>query len=583
MTRIAVCRPKPTTPESIVVHLEELKEIARLSESLGGSAHAAAARDLTAFLKDDNLRVVVFGEFSVGKSTLINALFGRAALPAKAMPTTGHATWIRFGEPECVCVTGTDGVSTFCPLDRLGTFVTLDLHSRAREDIDTIEVFLQSPLLRDGLTLIDTPGVNDAAVQTARAEQAVMGADLVLLVLRANQMLGSEIRQRAADWMAKELGKPVVPVLNGLNQIEDKDRDELRRQLGAWAKATLTPTLGKPFFEVNALGALRHARGTQGAERPVDDFHALRSALEAVVGKHRRYVQRASRTNQTFALLRRVSDWNLQELKQLMESADRLRRRRENQRERLQTMIDGLTRRADREYTHVRALVVASLNGGWKRLASRIAGKGKDELKRKARRWYDTYLDEAIRAADQTINQRLAEIARETDAPAPDVVTLAELVILCRLSDVHVTERDNSNAVSKGCMGGTALGALLGTVIAPGLGTAFGGFLGGLAGSLLVGAATRQEPDYAADYTKAASKDWNTALPEIVKAALEQFKARLNDLLTRLRRQCADLERTRPAGDEIKTRRKLQELLKKASDRLTAAVTQKPRSRTSDF
>ena len=52
------------------------------------------------------LRVVVFGEFSRGKSTLINALLGRSALPAKAMPTTGHVTPYS-GSPSTVRSIGT--------------------------------------------------------------------------------------------------------------------------------------------------------------------------------------------------------------------------------------------------------------------------------------------------------------------------------------------------------------------------------------------------------------------------------------------------------------------------------------------
>src|ERR1019366_3397780 len=75
-----------------------LREIASLAETLGGSQHAETVRDVAALLQDKNLRVAVFGEFSVGKSTLINALLGCSALPFKARPTTGHATQICFGE-----------------------------------------------------------------------------------------------------------------------------------------------------------------------------------------------------------------------------------------------------------------------------------------------------------------------------------------------------------------------------------------------------------------------------------------------------------------------------------------------------
>ena len=69
--------------------LAGLRDIARLADRLNGRPHAEAVCDIASMCQDSGFRVVVFGEFSVGKSTLINALFGRNALPAKAMPTTG--------------------------------------------------------------------------------------------------------------------------------------------------------------------------------------------------------------------------------------------------------------------------------------------------------------------------------------------------------------------------------------------------------------------------------------------------------------------------------------------------------------
>jgi hypothetical protein len=551
--------------ENFTTDTVKLGRIADLTESLGSSPHAEAIRDLAALLEDDGLRVVVFGEFSVGKSTLINALFGRVTLPAKAMPTTGHVTRIRFGDPEGVQVRFTDGRTESCPLDQIGSFVTLDLHSRARDGIEAIDLLVKCPLLVGGLALIDTPGTNDAAAQTRRAERAVMACDLVLLVLRADQMLGAEIRHRAAVWMARELGKPVVPVLNGMNLVEDeRDRRELRRLLGAWSEANLAPALVKPFFEVNAMGALRHTLGLPGAAAPADDFLALKTALEGLTGRRRQELRAASRTNQARAVLRSVAAWNRGLLDRLAGEADALRLNREKQRDRLRHAIDGLEHRLPSEDVHVRALASEELRRGWGRLAQRLVAKGKEELEQKSRQWFDTYLEEAVRTAERRASERMTALASEVGAPPPEPLTVSQLVSLSQRTDVKLITPDNSGAVALGVWAGAATGAAIGSVV-PIIGTTLGAVIGLFAGGFLAGKATQKEPDYAADYTTAARIDWDKVAPTIEQTVGAQFQARLDGLLKGLKQHSDDLGRTPPAPEELRLRRQLQGLLERVS------------------
>ncbi|HEX6371138.1 MAG TPA: dynamin family protein [Longimicrobium sp.] len=556
--------PTRTVTTGHAVWLATLPDIARVAGSLGGGSHAEAVTDLAALLADESLRIVIFGEFSVGKSTLLNALFGRAALPAKAIPTTGHATWIRFGETEGVRVVFADGRSESCPLDRIGSFVTLDLESRAREGIEAIEVSLQVPLLRGGITLIDTPGVNDAGAQTRRAERAVMGADLVLLVMRANQMLGAEVRHRAGVWMSRELEKSVVPVLNGLNQVDDaRDRDELCRLLDAWAKANLIPVLGRRFFAVNALGALRHVLGINGTAAPADDFVALKQALERLGGPGRRELQSAGRARSARAVLRRVAAWNEAELTQLLEAAGTLHRARTKKRDKLKHALGGLERRVTAENIHVRAAVDEALREGWDSLTVRLYGESKETLEARASDWFDTYITEAARAAEERANQRLAALASEIGAPAPEPLTVTQLVSLTQRTAVHVTFHDNSAAVGKGALSGALAGATLGSVI-PVVGTFIGGVIGFFAGGSMANAATERPPDYPAAYTEAAETDWDALAPVLVHATAEQFSTRLNGLMEGLRSQVAELEAVPAEGDELRERRRLQSMIEHA-------------------
>ena len=91
----------------------------------------------------DNLFSLVFiGEFSTGKSSIINALLGQEMLPKGITPTTDEITVIKYGESGGVNVEkGCRIISV--PQERLrglyivdtpGTNVTIEQHERLTQD-----------------------------------------------------------------------------------------------------------------------------------------------------------------------------------------------------------------------------------------------------------------------------------------------------------------------------------------------------------------------------------------------------------------------------------------------------------------
>jgi predicted GTPase len=87
--------------------------------ALAGALNELAAlgtaqdRERIAALRDRldaaRLRVLVAGEAKRGKSTLINALLGRAVLPAGVTPLTAVATTVRYGNDPRAQVRFADG------------------------------------------------------------------------------------------------------------------------------------------------------------------------------------------------------------------------------------------------------------------------------------------------------------------------------------------------------------------------------------------------------------------------------------------------------------------------------------------
>lgn len=268
----------PVTHELIACE-DERKNVAIILRNLG---HAQLADEVTAYratMADHQaLRLTVFGEYSVGKSTLINALLGKQLLAAKLHPTTGVPAEVREGT-DTVKIVFRDGRHEEMPLKEADTYSNLGIDHRARDEVERIVISTDSKLLASGIALIDTPGVLDDEKQTERARHEVAAADVVLLVLRADHLLSQTERHFAIDWLTNDLGKPVVPVVNWMSQTEASDHKELRDMLDRFSKGLNIP-FGKPWYEVDALPALRYRLRIDGATIPTDDYLTLCGTLQ---------------------------------------------------------------------------------------------------------------------------------------------------------------------------------------------------------------------------------------------------------------------------------------------------------------
>lgn len=104
--------------------------------------------------------VTVWGHFSSGKSRLINNIINRDILPVQTRETTAVLTYIQYGiNEECVII-WEDGTATKKELSYLKNIFQNTETDCDVSSIDHLEVYLNNELLKDGLVLVDTPGVN---------------------------------------------------------------------------------------------------------------------------------------------------------------------------------------------------------------------------------------------------------------------------------------------------------------------------------------------------------------------------------------------------------------------------------------
>ena len=188
---------------------EYLQRTQQLFDTFGStelkSSHAKFSELLSA-LDSDAIWLVVLGEFSRGKSSLVNALLGIELLPTAVQATTAINTFVRMlpeGRSErFIRIHFQDGRpaqeipwTDDTALERWGTELD-ESHADARKQVDYIEAFMSHPLLAKGLVLVDTPGLQSVmAHHEAITRKAIAEAHIALWVQNTSQLGGA-----ATEW-----------------------------------------------------------------------------------------------------------------------------------------------------------------------------------------------------------------------------------------------------------------------------------------------------------------------------------------------------------------------------------------------
>ena len=110
-------------------------------------------------LRQNRFNLVVLGAFKRGKSTLINALLGKPVLPTAIVPLTSVVTILSYGEQLGIEVFFTNGERREISPEELVDYITEKGNPRNKKGVHEVKISYPSPYLRDGVRIIDTPGV----------------------------------------------------------------------------------------------------------------------------------------------------------------------------------------------------------------------------------------------------------------------------------------------------------------------------------------------------------------------------------------------------------------------------------------
>ena len=251
-----------------------LRELHSLAVELDAAGVAEDARALAERTAEGRFYVAAVGQFKRGKSTLVNALIGAPVLPTAVTPVTTVPTIVQFG-PAAARVRLASGGWHVVPPATLAAYVAEEHNPENRKGVQAVEVFVPSPLLADGMCLVDTPGLGSPFAANAASTRAfVPHVDAVIVVLGADPPISGEELDLIAQ--AREQTPHLLFVLNKADRVSDAELAEAKRFTRRLVQERLRMD-AEPILAVSALESSRPDDGV--APEGVRDWKELRHRL----------------------------------------------------------------------------------------------------------------------------------------------------------------------------------------------------------------------------------------------------------------------------------------------------------------
>lgn len=180
--------------------------------------HVQALTRLQQKISSETFKIMVMGNFKNGKSTFINAFLGQEILPAYAVPTTAIINEIKYGDRPRAVLHFMDPLPEKMyegipepalqhmqkynmehvppiemPVDEIEDYVVIPLGMEHKEALrqspfEKVELFWPLDLLKDGVEIVDSPGLNENPVRTQVTLEYLNKADAILFVFSALAM-----------------------------------------------------------------------------------------------------------------------------------------------------------------------------------------------------------------------------------------------------------------------------------------------------------------------------------------------------------------------------------------------------------
>lgn len=181
-----------------------------------------------------NFKVLVLGEFKRGKSTFINSLLRQSVLPAYSTPTTAIINEVKWGEtPKALLHYRSSDTEIIppqeIPIDEIESYVTIQDFNQSADELqdsqyEKVELFWPLELCRQGVEIIDSPGLNENVVRQQITMDYLGQVDAILFVLTCLQLGPSQSEKDVIDRLHDYQHQDIFFICNFFNNIQEKEK-----------------------------------------------------------------------------------------------------------------------------------------------------------------------------------------------------------------------------------------------------------------------------------------------------------------------------------------------------------------------
>lgn len=291
-----------------LLQLRASDTVAVVHEGSAGIAVKQILSELQDTIARDRFRVAVIGEFSSGKSSLLNVLLDRldlegkrtdGFLPTAISPTTPVLTSLVQSETPYVRLTMDDASCVEAELEELKAYLSTP-ESRAkwswqsdgeRKDelcghIREVQIGLDASLLKHGVELLDTPGLGSIYAHHGEiTKTCVAGVDAALFIVATDPPMGE--REMTFLQYISGYTDRLLFVQTKIDQREDEEGGEpvwrvRSKNYGSRIAEVLGETAHK-IIPVSAVWAAKAARTKDEGLAAKSGFAELTGALEELL------------------------------------------------------------------------------------------------------------------------------------------------------------------------------------------------------------------------------------------------------------------------------------------------------------
>ncbi len=257
--------------DQITKYLITIRDVAL---AIKDSSTAGEVESTISSLQDEKFQLVVVGEFSRGKSTVVNALLGDRVLPTASQPTTAILSIIEHSDNPRFVLSYWDSepnkevdrdtfLSIVAPAEpTLGDSKSENAYQDRLKELSRIKhatVGYPSPLCRDSVCIVDTPGTNDLdPMRENITYNFIPESDAVIFVLSAKMILAKTEIDFIRD---RILTADVARVFFVINFADHLQTEQDRNKILAYAQNHLRDLVGNPkLYLICAKTALKIRR-----------------------------------------------------------------------------------------------------------------------------------------------------------------------------------------------------------------------------------------------------------------------------------------------------------------------------------